>query len=198
MRRRAFTLLELTLAILLLSGILGALFRQYKHISVARVQIEKGVRLASRHQVCDGKLHQLFLRMALPGDDKPPFQIQKGLQFYVDEGIAREAQLSGVCAVSLNLNDKEELILTKWPKPIKGEDPLPPQVMPILPSVKKLTFEYYCPKAKKWMSETKEKSVEIPLMIRMTWKEEGGTYVRTFFPPIGRRTTIYHQIGDFS
>ena len=171
--KQAFTLLEISIAMVLTGILLSTLWKTYFHWTLVQQQIQK----ASEH------LHrtlyaELRLQHVMKQFDTPPPKDQKTFLFtpqelmqdlptlclcYVNE-IDPEMTFNGLVRSLLYVNEKRQLCLATWNAEQEA------RVEVLLDAISSLEFSFFDPQLHLWETQWPESYDHLPLWMRLTVK----------------------------
>ncbi|NGX57617.1 MAG: hypothetical protein K940chlam3_00510 [Chlamydiae bacterium] len=157
--KRCITLLELLIAIGLMSILLTALLGYYEQSTRAQVTIQKALQKNFQFLYTQYRLNQIIPTTLNPGQDTQnvgiyfftkPAEIfeekSQSLIFTYDNGTGAGSLFSNEVLGKLFVDQHERLVLLTWPAPKRSPDPDPPMRTEVLQeNVEKLDFIFYKP-----------------------------------------------------
>lgn len=154
-RRQCITLIELLVAMLLLSLLITMLLSFYSDIHIIDSLLEKNRVQAFEVRYAQTRLWTIF-STAVPIKDKTtfffteeensPFAKGKSLTFTYDNGAVFESSFSTLVLGKIYLDTQGRLCIATWPLPHKGA-PFPPPMKKevLMEQMEKLDFEFFIP-----------------------------------------------------
>ena len=176
-RKNHFFLLEISIALGLLSLILLALFSFYVQFSRAENKLAavRSELLPLQHMRI--RLNQLFSALRPPQDQSSTFHTEGDkIIFIFDNGVDPEPLFSGAIQGKLYRDDKGQFVLEQSPLGA-GNQPLRREIL--CSETERIEFQFfhvkrlYNPGRGEWQTQWPAKQHELPSMIRL-WIEKGG------------------------
>ncbi len=175
-KKRYFFLLEIVVALGLLSLILLALFSFYVHFSRAERKLNLVRTELIPLQQMRVRLNQLFSAILSPQGQSSTFHTEGGeLVFVFDNGVDPEPIFSGAIRGKLYRNGSKQFVFEQSPIG-EGTQPLRREIL--LSKVDRLEFQFFHVKRLyndgrgEWQVEWLTKQHELPSMVRLSLKRE--------------------------
>jgi prepilin-type N-terminal cleavage/methylation domain-containing protein len=188
MKKRALTLLEVMISLVLASILLTTLFSFYKQLFFSRAEIQKSKELILDRILMQERLSQIFAKVV------PEIEEEKGLIFYTsekpstlsdalcfvyDNGIDPNPSFCGLLKGTLYLSKEKNLTLQTWP----GREEI------LLDSVEALQFSFFDLEKKQWKQEWLGEKEGLPAMIKLTLKNKQKEEFVFFLPDAYKKIT---------
>ena len=176
---RAFTLLEVMIALALASMLMLFLFDMYREVAVQKIAAEKLEEKQFAEQKVQMRLTEIFSKASLREDEL--FNVRgKDIFFTFHNGVDADSRFSGEVKGLLS-HSKERLELRIRPLDGSGE-----RMELLMENVKAVTYEFFDKeKERAWTPHWDNESLSIPAMIKLkiTKKDEKETEFAFFLPP---------------
>jgi type II secretory pathway component PulJ len=178
-RRLSITLLEVLIAIALVSILTSVCLGYYRQIHLLNHELENLRKESFLEKTLQYRLSKIIPAITLSKDD-PYFYLSvdsnqymesNSLVFVYDRGVDIQPQFSNEVLARLYLNSKKQVCISYWPRPSKWKYDEPPMITEILKDgVEALSFSFYEPK--QWLNEWDQEKEKLPAMLKITFKGE--------------------------
>lgn len=188
-RKRPITLMEILIAMALMSVLFSALFYGYKQLSLKRLAIQKSKQQVLVKSLLFAKLTQIFAKVSLQKEDEEKKEewvftsTENGLIFTYDNGIDPDPNFRGDLRAMIHLNPHKELTLVNWSKQKEARREV------LLEMVDDCAFEFFDLESKQWISSWEKDDAALPPMVRLIINQQPFT----FFLPKVEPIILYHS-----
>lgn len=154
-KKRPFSLLEVTISLVLTTILLTTLFSSYRQLIQNKIEIEKASQGLHWRFFTQTRLNQIFESL----EEGAKFETKEGaLVFHFDNELDADPAYSGQLDGKLSLEGSQLCLFLKDRKEILHKN------------VKNLTLSFYDPKEKKWKESWKGNA--LPLLLKMRIDDE--------------------------
>lgn len=185
MKRRCFTLVEVLIAISLLSILLFALLSSYSQLKMIDTAIGKETVKDFEMRQLESRLEAAILQVLKAEDNKnffyteyPHYSNSPSLVFSYDAESRLDPRFSGPVLGRLFVDREGNLLLATWPSPKRySQQPIPMQVEVLATGIQSVAFSFFTPEQNQWSSDWQKNTGTVPPLMKLHIVKESKEWV---------------------